>query len=393
MSSQAATPKVPKLRFPEFSEKWEERNLEMAIDSIDSGWSPQCLGRSAQLDEWGVLATTSTTWDGFSDAANKALPEGLEARPALEVQSGDVLVTRAGPFSRVGVVAHVNKSRPKLMLSDKLIRVRASSSHDSRFLATLLGRPRYQSYISGTKSGLAEAQVNITQDILKKGPVVSPSRDEQQKIAGFLGAVDARVELLRRRREALQAYKKGMMQRLFSQDLRFTRDDGSPFPDWQKRRLGDLLIIGSGRDYRHLRAGKYPVYGTGGYMTSVDEYLYDGDSVCIGRKGTINAPSFLTGRFWTVDTLFFTHGFKGVIPLFVLAIFQRINWLKHNEASGVPSLSKTTIERIKVQVPALGEQKKIADFLSTLDAKINAVTAQLDAMQHFKKALLQQMFV
>jgi type I restriction enzyme S subunit len=107
--------------------------------------------------------------------------------------------------------------------------------------------------------------------------------------------------------------------------------------EWDIKLLGKILSIGNGRDHKHLPTGDIPVYGSGGYMRSVNDYLYDGDSVCIGRKGTVNNPFFLTGKFWTVDTLFYTQSFKSVLPLFVFALFQQIDWLTHNEAGGVPS--------------------------------------------------------
>ncbi|MGP1425401.1 MAG: restriction endonuclease subunit S, partial [Ottowia sp.] len=110
---------------------------------------------------------------------------------------------------------------------------------------------------------------------------------------------------------------------------------------WQLKLIGEILSIGNGRDHKHLSDGDIPVYGSGGYMRSVNEYLHDGESICIGRKGTIDKPFFLNGKFWTVDTLFYTHSFKKSLPRFVYALFQNIEWLKHNEAGGVPSLSKT----------------------------------------------------
>jgi type I restriction enzyme, S subunit len=122
--------------------------------------------------------------------------------------------------------------------------------------------------------------------------------------------------------------------------LRFKDEAGRDFPDWENRTIGNTLSIGSGRDYKHLSNGSIPVYGTGGYMLSVDDYLYDGESVCIGRKGTIDKPTLLNGKFWTVDTLFYTHSFKSCIPKFIYATFQKIDWKNYNEASGVPSLSK-----------------------------------------------------
>jgi len=162
--------------------------------------------------------------------------------------------------------------------------------------------------------------------------------------------------------------------------------------EWISFEIGSLLKIGNGRDYKHLKIGKIPVYGTGGVMLYVDEYLYYGESVCIGRKGTIDKPQFVHGKFWTVDTLFYTHNFKNSIPKFVYLIFQNINWLKYNEASGVPSLSKSTIEKIKVHVPTLPEQQKIATFLTTVDDKISLLTKKVDNLEKYKKGLMNQVF-
>lgn len=166
---------------------------------------------------------------------------------------------------------------------------------------------------------------------------------------------------------------------------------------WKEYRLKSLCEIGNGKDYKHLGSGNIPLYGSGGYMTSVDDFLYDGESVCIGRKGTIDKPIFLTGKFWTVDTLFYTHSFRNCLPKFLYLIFQQINWYKYNEAGGVPSLSKTTIKEINVFVPIekneeLKEQQKIADCISSLDALIEATTLKIDALKKHKKGLMQRLF-
>ncbi len=162
--------------------------------------------------------------------------------------------------------------------------------------------------------------------------------------------------------------------------------------DWEVVRIGDILKIGSGKDYKHLNAGSIPVYGTGGYMLSVDNYLYHGESVCIGRKGTIDKPIFLNGKFWTVDTLFYTYSFKKSLPIYVYSIFLRIDWKKYNEASGVPSLSKTTIESIQIPLPPLKEQEKIAEILSTWDEVIAKQEQFIEQKQVFKKGIMQQIF-
>ena len=161
--------------------------------------------------------------------------------------------------------------------------------------------------------------------------------------------------------------------------------------EWDIYEIGDVLCIGNGRDYKHLSKGDIPVFGTGGYMTSVNECLHEGETTFIGRKGTINKPFYYNGKFWTVDTLFYTHSFKYVIPKFVYCLFQTINWLRYNEASGVPSLSKDTIEKIKVRIPQLDEQKKIAKFLSLLDERIATQNKIIEDLKLLRDAISKQL--
>lgn len=162
--------------------------------------------------------------------------------------------------------------------------------------------------------------------------------------------------------------------------------------EWTKRKFSKLFEIGSGKDHKHLADGDIPVYGSGGYMRSVDQYLYDGLSPCIGRKGTIDKPILLSGRFWTVDTLFYTKNFSGITPFFLFLLFQRINWRALNEAGGVPSLSKKIIESIDSIIPTLPEQEKIAAFLSDIDSKIEKVTRKKELLTAYKKGMMQKLF-
>ena len=136
-----------------------------------------------------------------------------------------------------------------------------------------------------------------------------------------------------------------------------------------------------------LKIGNIPVFGTGGYMLSVNDYLYDGESVFIGRKGTINKPFYFSGKFWTVDTLFYTHSFIDVLPKFVYGLFQNINWDLYNEASGVPSLSKSTIEKIKCKIPSTAEQQKITKLLFLLDERIATQNKIIEDLKKLKVAI------
>lgn len=161
---------------------------------------------------------------------------------------------------------------------------------------------------------------------------------------------------------------------------------------WNETSIGEVLKIGSGKDYKHLDKGDIPVFGTGGFMTSVDDYLFDGETVCLGRKGTINKPMYYNGKIWTVDTLFYTHSFKNVLPKFVFHLFEQINWLKYNEASGVPSLSKSTIEQIVISIPAISEQKKILSFLTLVDQRIQTQNKIIEGLKLSKQTLIKKIF-
>lgn len=241
-----------------------------------------------------------------------------------------------------------------------------------------------------------QAQPGLSVSNLVKVEVNIPTLPEQQKIANCLTSLDHLITAETEKLAHFKEHKKGLLQQLFpakgatKPQFRFAEFEGDG--DWEVKTFEELFTIGNGRDYKHLSEGNVPVYGSGGYMRSVNEYLYDGESVCIGRKGTINKPIFLTGKFWTVDTLFYTHSFKDCIPQFVYLIFQKVNWLKHNEAGGVPSLSKTNLYKINVQIPLPSEQVKIVHCFNKIDGLIEAQKVKIKTLKKHKKGLMQQLF-
>jgi type I restriction enzyme S subunit len=130
---------------------------------------------------------------------NKALPPALEAVPGFAVKEGDVLVTRAGPLKRVGVVAMVRRDQPRLTISDKLIRLRTNHEKvDPRYLELALASAHSQDHLVQRKTGLADAQVNISQAILRATPVAYPPLPEQRRIVGEFEGLQAQVKALQR---------------------------------------------------------------------------------------------------------------------------------------------------------------------------------------------------
>ena len=162
---------------------------------------------------------------------------------------------------------------------------------------------------------------------------------------------------------------------------------------WEQRKLGEIVDVCSGRDYKHLSKGPIPVYGTGGYMTSVSEGLsYEEDAIGIGRKGTIDHPYRLNAPFWTVDTLFYSLPNQGIDLDFTLCVFLNVDWKSKDESTGLPSLSKQAINETKIWVPSGAEQRAIGAFFSRLDSLITLHQRKYDKLVIFKKSMLEKKF-
>ena len=161
---------------------------------------------------------------------------------------------------------------------------------------------------------------------------------------------------------------------------------------WERLKYEDVIEVNSGKDYKHLDKGDIPVYGTGGYMLSVSEAITDKDGVGIGRKGTINKPYILKAPYWTVDTLFFCIPKNKYNLYFINAIFERTQWERFDESTGVPSLSKLTINNIQNYFPSFNEQSAIGSLFRTLDDLLASYKDNLANYLSLKATMLSKMF-
>ena len=174
--------------------------------------------------------------------------------------------------------------------------------------------------------------------------------------------------------------------------LRFRDGQGNSYPDWEERKLGQIFTVRYGKEHKKLSDGNVPVIGTGGVIRYANGVLYSEPSVLIGRKGTIDKPQFINQPFWAVDTVFFTEIGPSNVSYFVFLIVSKINWKRYNEASGLPSLSANTIKGIRVNIPSKEEQQKIANFLSSIDTKIEQLGKKKALVEQYKKGVIQRLF-
>lgn len=226
--------------------------------------------------------------------------------------------------------------------------------------------------------------------------VYMPKSEEQERIVEFMSFIDQKIEKQQLLVELLKKYKRSLLTTVIPKNEKdaLLFNNKKNYEKWTINKLEDVIDVYSGKDYKHLSEGTIPVYGTGGYMLSVNKALsYDKDAVGIGRKGTIDKPYILKAPFWTVDTLFYAIPKKEIDLDFIYAVFQIVDWKKKDESTGVPSLSKSVINATKVCITHYENQVKIGHLFSTLDMRIELEEKKLSEILRVKTSLLQQLFI
>ena len=339
-----------------------------------------------------VYEQRNAIYDDFVSARYFIDEEKYEELKAFQIQENDFIISCSGT---IGKIAKVPKTHSKGVINQALLRLRLDRTKmtDDYFLQQFRDVPFQNKITDSVQGGAMKNLVGMSE--FRKTLVTLPPLPEQQKIAEILSTVDAKIELIDQQITETQALKKGLMQRLLTKGIGHTEFKDSALGEipksWEVVKIGDVLKLGSGKDYKHLGVGTIPVYGTGGIMTYVDNYLFDGESVGIGRKGTIDKPVLLKDKFWTVDTLFYTHSFNNITPYFVYIVFQSIKWRGYSEATGVPSLSKNIIEPINIPLPTIDEQVKISNIFTSIDSKLEVLSEKKKHYQELKQGLMQKL--
>lgn len=205
--------------------EWDEVTLGDELKRIEQGWSPDCDSIPAKAGQWGVLKTTAVVWEGYADHENKVLPPTLVPRTEFEVRKGDILMTRGGPNSRVGVVVYVYDTQPMLMMSDKLYRIVPNATFDPEYLVLALSSANTQMHLSRLKTGLAESQTNISQAIVRRLRVARPRPDEQKEIAKRIRSISKLITCEEKSLAKRKEHKSGLMQDLLTGEVRVKVDE------------------------------------------------------------------------------------------------------------------------------------------------------------------------
>lgn len=380
---------APKLRFKEFEGNWEKKTLGEVVKFSNGRRIP--LSESDRQKRQGTYRYYGAS--GVIDYIDDYIFDG---QYILIGEDGANILTRSSTLAFVVEGKFWVNNHAHIFQSKK---------GDNTFLATYLESLNYEKYNSGT------AQPKLNLENLKKVIVADPSKEEQTKIASFLSAVDEKISQLTQKHQLLSQYKQGMMQKLFSQQIRFKADDGSEFGEWEviqanqifenysnKNHDGTLTILAATQD-----KGVVP-------RDEIDIDIKSSDASVLSykiiEKGNfvISLRSFQGGieysNYHGICSPAYTI-LKSIKP--IASGFYK-NYLKTNDF--IQRLSATVIgirdgkqisyqafSTLMIDYPSVEEQTKIADFLSAIDQKIEVVTQQIEQAKTWKKGLLQQMFV
>ena len=385
---------IPQLRFPEFGGEWKVANLGKLTHLITKGTTPN------NFSDKGINFVKIEGLNGIHIKKEKCLfidefTHSNTLRRSM-LKECDILFAIAGTVGKVGLVtaeilpANTNQALAIIRLKDK--------EYLNYILQILKSRVMKKYIYSSVSVG---AQPNLSLKQINDFSFALPGVLEQQKIAAFLTVVDNKIELLRQKQELLGEYKKGLMQQIFSQAIRFKADDGSAFPEWEEKKLSSQCTIkkGSQLNKEHLtNEGAYPALNGGvnpsGYTT---DWNTEENTITISEGGnSCGYVNFVATRFWSGGHNYSLQELKKSINvryLYQYLKFNELRIMRLRVGSGLPNIQKGEVSNFKITLPCIEEQEKIANFLSSIDSKIDQVGKQLIESKQFKKALLQQMFV
>lgn len=408
----------PKLRFKaddgsDFP-NWEEKTLGELCEPLTYGMN----AAATKFDgENRYIRITDIDDETHAFLSNDVVSPSGELDDKYLVKKGDILLARTGASTGKSYLYHPKDG--KLFYAGFLIKAHVLPSSDDYFIYSQTLTDRYGKWVKTTSMRSGQPGINANEYASYSFSV--PSLPEQRKIADLLSAVDDVIAAQEAEVVAWEKRKKGVMQKLFSQEVRFKADDGSEFPEWEEKTLGDLGRLRNGYAFKsdtYVPHGKYRVITIANvqgerYVTELErantvnqipdniaswQILKESD-ILISLTGNIGRVSLNTG----CDNLLNQR--VGLFEVFSPIsdrqwVFQRLSAndfrnAMEGEGQGAAqkNISRGDVESFPLSVPSLPEQRKIADCLTSLDDVIAKAKDELDAWRELKKGLLQQMFV
>lgn len=413
---------VPQLRFPWFENEWKNFTLKKIIIELNSGISVNSDDFPIKNDlEIGILKTSCVANGVFIEKENKKIVETEISRARLNPAKNEIIISRMNTPQLVGESGYIDKDYPSLFIPDRLWQTIVNQDFcDSRWLSYFLITEKVRDNLKSIATGTSGTMKNISKPNFLSINISIPKLAEQKKIASFLSAVDEKIQQLSRKKELLEQYKKGVMQQLFSGKLRFKDENGEDYPDWEEKKLGDIATLlkdGSHGSHKDVPDGKYYLLSAKNIrngrinIDNDDRKISEDDFNAIYKNYNLKENDILLTIVGTIGRLAIYKGEKNISFQRSVAFFRFENaysnymfQLMNGNAfqkelenrkvvSAQPGIYLGDLAKISLNIPIFKEQQKIANFLSSIDAKIESTNKQITQTQMFKKGLLQKMFI
>jgi type I restriction enzyme, S subunit len=406
---------IPKLRFPEFKSEWENKKLGEVAD-VSSGGTPSRINPFYWNGNIPWISTTLIDFNFIEKADEYITDEGLKNSSAKLFPKGTLLMAMygqgktRGKIAILNIEATTNQACGAITTNNKILNPLFAFQNISK---------RYDEIRDLSNQG---GQENLSGSIIKGIEISFPILPEQTKIAEFFTAIDQKIQTLKTKKQLLQQYKKGVMQQLFSSEAglgglkdeqdfdetnptilqssksRFRQEDGKAFPKWEMKKLGEIAKITTGKLDANamVENGEFRFYTCARDFYKIDKFAFDTEALLISGNGAnVGYIHYYKGKFNAYQRTYVLDGFKENI-IFIKYfldknLYERINLEK--KEGNTPYIVLSTLFEMEISIPSLPEQTKIANFLSSIDEKINRTEIQIQQTQTWKKGLLQKMFV
>jgi type I restriction enzyme S subunit len=394
--------KTPKLRFPEFSGEWEEKKLGEIATNKSKKYNPEKETISYKCIELEHLTSENGQLLGYVDSLNSGSIKN-------KFNKNDVLFGKLRPYLKKYLLAPFDG-----VCSSEIWVL--NGNEISNHLLYYIVQTEYFIGLANQSSGSKMPRADW--NVVENATLYIPSKPEQQKIANFLAAIDTKIDQLTKKQTLLKQYKKGVMQKLFSQELRFKADDGSEFSEWEEKKLGEVAKFSKGKGISKndiIENGTNECIRYGELYTRYGEVInriysrtnIDLKNLVLSEENDVIIPAsgetqidiatascvLKSGIALGGDLNIIRTKNNGVFLSYYLNNMKKVEIANLAQGASVVHLYSKQLATLNLKFPTKPEQEKIANFLTAIDTKIDLATKQLEELKQFKKALLQQMFV
>ncbi len=423
--------RVPKLRFSEFNGEWKEKKVSEIATTVDGDRSSRYPNDKDLAEDGVIFLSTSNIVNNKLNFKEKRFitEEKFKELSKGHLEQNDLIVTLRGSIG--GIVAFKNNIFEKGFINAQMMIVRLHNDVSTIFFYNWYLTQQTQNNLRRISSGSAQPQ--LTKSDIKNLKIMLPLVQEQQKIASFLSKVDEKIAKLEKKQELWETYKKGMMQQIFSQKLRFKDENGDDYPDWEAEKLSQIFEFHLTNSFSRadlndwkgkvqnihygdihtkfptildLEEANIPFINEGINLTKIkdESYCRNGDLIIadasedyedigkavelknIGKKKVLAGLHTILAR----DKSGLTK--EGYRSYMLLDTSVKLQIKKFATGVSVLGISKSNLGKVNLKIPSISEQTKIAGFLSIIDSKIERLVNEIEINKKYKKGLLQQMF-